>query len=439
MSDQVLIFTYFAFLLGIGVFVANLLKKARFPDVFFLLLVGFVLGPTIWSNPKVLAYINVAPIDVSAMGVVPDFLRTLALILVVFTGSFNLNFQVFKRFSGISTNLAIIGVIFNTIIFGIVANIIFNLELVPALLLGSVISGTSSEIVFALKDTLKKRENVLTILEVESIFNTPLCLLLPIIFLDLFSLAPGAVIEPYKYLTLFWRLLAAGIGTGLLLGIVMSKLVGKMIKGYSPLFIFSLALVTYAVAENVGGSGMLAVAICGLVIGNLVFPFKEEVARFEDALSEMFRISVFTLLGAQVLLLLEPKLLLVEIVFALIVLASRPMFVMPLLGKLRSTLDDRSQVIISVVAPRGIAAAAMAPLVASVIGNDLIINIVFMVILLSVLLSTTITAIAGRKEPAEGERIEAEEAGAGEEAAEELKEEVVKEIEMPGTEDFKDF
>jgi hypothetical protein len=62
-----------------------------------------------------------------------------------------------------------------------------------------------------------------------------------------------------------------------------------------------------------------------------------------------------------------------------------------------------------------------------------------MVILLSVLLSTTITAIAGRKEPEEEERIEAEEAGAGEEAAEELKEEVVKEIEMPGNDDVKDF
>ncbi|MBN1762487.1 MAG: cation:proton antiporter, partial [Methanomicrobia archaeon] len=424
---QVLIFTYFAFLLGIGVFVANLLKKARVPDVFFLLLVGFVLGPTIWSNPSVLAYINVAPIDVSVMGVVPDFLRTLALIMVVFTGSFNLNYQVFKKFSGLSTNLAIIGVIFNTIIFGLVANAIFNLELVPAFLLGSVISGTSSEIVFSLKDTLKKRENVSTILEVESIFNTPLCLLLPIIFLDLFNLAPGAVIEPYKYLTLFWRLVAAGIGTGLLLGIVMSKLIGKMIKGYSPLFIFSLALVTYAVAENVGGSGMLAVAICGLVIGNLVFPFKEEVARFEDALSEMFRISVFTLLGAQVLLLLEPKLVLLELVFALIVLASRPIFVLPLLGKLRSSLDDRSLLVISCVAPRGIAAAAMAPLVASVVGNDLLINIVFMVILLSVLLSTAIPAIAGRIEPEwEEERIEPEAAGAEEVSEEELKAEVVK-------------
>ena len=425
MSDHVLIFTYFAFLLGIGVLVANVLKKARFPDIFFLLLVGFVLGPTIWTHPHILAYINVAPIDVSVMGVVPDFLRTLALIMVVFTGSFNLNFQVFKRFSGISTNLALIGVIFNTILFGLVAKIIFNLDLVPAFLVGSVLSGTSSEVVFALKDTLKKREEVLTILKVESIFNTPLCLLLPIIFLDLFNLAPGAVIEPYKYLTQFWQLVAAGIGTGLLLGIVMSKLIGKMIKELSPLLIFSLALVTYAVAENVGGSGMLAVAICGLVIGNRIFPFKEEVVQFGDALSEMLRISVFTLLGAQVLLLLEPKLLFFEIIFALIILASRPIFVLPLLGGLRSTLDDRSQVIVSSVAPRGIAAAAMAPLVASVTGNDLITNIVFIVILLSVFFSATITAIAGKKEPEEKERKEAEEAGAEEEVEEAFKEEVV--------------
>jgi len=99
--------------------------------------------------------------------------------------------------------------------------------------------------------------------------------------------------------------------------------------------------------------------------------------------------------------------------------------VLPLLGGLRSTLDDRSQVIVSSVAPRGIAAAAMAPLVASVTGNDLITNIVFIVILLSVFFSTTITAIAGKKEPEEKERKEAEEAGAEEEVEEAFKEEVV--------------
>jgi cell volume regulation protein A len=398
MPEQIVIITHFAFLLGLGVLAANLFKKLRVPDTFFLLLVGLLLGPTIWTNPKVLEYVSITPVDVASMGVMPDFLRILALIMVIFTGSFHLNFTVFKRFSGVATNLAITGVIFSTILFGVAATLIFGLDLVPALLLGSVLSGTSSAVVFALKDTLQKREEVLTILKVESIFNSPLCLLIPVLFLDLIQRAPGAVIEPFKYLTQFWQLIAAGVGTGLILGLIISKLLRKMLKDYSPLLSFALALVTYAAAENVGGSGMLAVGICGLVIGNRVFPFKEDMARFEDALSEMLRIAVFTLLGAQVLLIFEPRILLLEFIFFLLILVSRQVFVMPLLGELRPTLDARSKVLVNYVAPRGIPAAAMAPLVATVIGNELIINIVFVVILLSVLSSTSIAITAGKEE-----------------------------------------
>ena len=41
MSDIVLTVTYFAFLLGFGVLIANVLKKARVPDAFFLLIFGY--------------------------------------------------------------------------------------------------------------------------------------------------------------------------------------------------------------------------------------------------------------------------------------------------------------------------------------------------------------------------------------------------------------
>jgi len=62
--------------------------------------------------------------------------------------------------------------------------------------------------------------------------------------------------------------------------------------------------------------------------GNMLFPQKDkkEMLRFEDQLSEMLRISVFTLLGAQVLLPFDPNQLLLAFIFFLIVFASRPLF-----------------------------------------------------------------------------------------------------------------
>lgn len=400
--DIVLAVTYFAFLLGLGVIVANLLKKARIPDVFFLLLLGLVVGPTVFMNPAITQYMSIPFIDVSAMGAIPDFLRILALILVVFTGTFNLGFRAFKRFSNISIKLAFIGVIFNTIFLGFIAHLVFGMELVYALLLGAVISGTGTGVLFAFEDNLKNFKKVTTLLKVESIFNSPLSILLPIIFLGLVALEPGALIEPMRYLSDFWLMIGMGVGTGVIVGLGVSRVLKSMVKEYTVLLLFSIALITYALAENVGGSGMLAVAICGLFAGDIVFPEKREVQKFDDHLSEMLRISVFTLLGAQIAFFMTFHEFIMALLFFFIVFISRPLFVIPLLGRKRKDMGKKDILLLSFVQPRGIASAAMAPIVAAAIistpiGNNLVanqlVNIIFLIVLLSVLASTIVVAV----------------------------------------------
>lgn len=431
--DITLTVTYFAFLLGFGVVVANILKKYRIPDTFFLLLLGLALGPTVFMNPLVTKYISITLVDVNAMGAVPDFLRILALILVVFTGTFNLSWKVFKRFSDVSVNLALVGVIFSTAFLGFFANLIFGLEPVYALLLGAVISGTGTGVLYAFERSLSKSRRALTVIKVESIFNSPLTVLFPILFLDLVVMEPGALFEPMKYVAQFWQMIAAGIGTGLIIGLAVSKIMKSMLKEYSSLILFAVALITYALAENVGGSGMLAVAICGLIAGNMMLSEKEkeEVRRFEDQFSEMLRISVFTLLGAQVMLPLNPNDLIMAFVFFLLVFISRPMFLIPTLGRQRKKFSRKDIILMSFVAPRGLAAAAMAPVIASVlasigspdIGNQ-IVNIIFMVILFSVFFSTIVASIMGTKyvqEMGREEKAPAKEPGSTEDMYTEVK------------------
>ncbi len=174
MADMVLIVSYFSFLLGLGVIVANILKKYKIPDAFILLLVGLVCGPTIWKHPAVARYVQLVIVDVDAMSVVPDFLRTLALVIIVFTGAFNLDLNELKRVSDISISLAFMLVFLNTIFLGLAAKFIFNLDLVPALLIGAILSGTDAGVVFTYEKVLKGKEKALSILKVESILNSPL-------------------------------------------------------------------------------------------------------------------------------------------------------------------------------------------------------------------------------------------------------------------------
>jgi len=405
MADIVLTVTYFAFLLGFGVLIANLLKKARVPDTFFLLLLGLVLGPTLFMNPYIAKYVSLYLVDVSAMGDIPDFLRILALILVVFTSTFNLGFKVFKKMGSLPVKLAFVGVIFNTLFLGVFANLIFGFDWVYSFLLAAILSGTGAAVIYAFEGSVKSKK-ILNTLKIESIFNTPLGILLPILFLDLVAIQPGALLEPMSYVSEFWLMIAAGVGTGLLIGIFVSKVMKDMLKEYSVLFMFSIALVTFALAENIGGSGMLAVAVCGLIAGDLVFKEKKEVKHFDDHLSELFRISVFTLLGAQVLLALTIPEMWAVLIFFAVVFFSRPLFVIPLLGKERKEMTKSEIAFLCFVSPRGLPAAAMAPIVAAALitaGHGSIassmVNIIFLVILLSVLFSTLAAGIIGHFVP----------------------------------------
>ncbi len=418
MADLMLSVMYFGVLLGLGIIVANLLKKVSIPDTFFLLLLGLVLGPTVYNNPAITGFISTTLIDVSVMGTIPDFLRVLALIMVVFTGTFNLGLRTFQKLGGLAINLAVAGVIITTVVMGLVANLFFGLDIIYSFLLAAVLSGTCTSVVFAFEDSLKKAGDTLKIIKLESVINSPLSVLLPILFLDLVAIEPGAIIDPLQYLNQFWVMVAVGVGAGLILGVGITKILRGMLHKYSVLMLFAVALITYAMAENVGGSGMLAVAVAGLVSGNALNKRHDNIQQFDDHLSEMLRISVFTLLGAQVSLFITIEQFMLVVAFFLIMFFIRPIILLPVLGAKKCDFTKRDFLLMSFVSPRGLSAAAIAPIVASAIiaagapalANTLV-NVIFLVIMLSVLFSSGAAILLGRgyskgkceKEPKESE------------------------------------
>jgi cell volume regulation protein A len=395
--------TYFGILLGLGILVANLLKKAKVPDTFFLLLLGLVLGPTVYANPIVTRFVSTTLVDLSVAGNIPDFLRILALIMVVFTSMFNLGMRAFKRVGNSALNIALVGVTFNTIVMGFVLNLVFGIDIMYAFVITSVISGTGTGVLFVYDRLLKGSRRALNIVKVESILNTPLSVLFPILFLELITLQSD-VIQPMLYLRKFWIMVALGAGAGLIMGLAVTKVFRSLLKEYTPLMLFSFALISYSLAENVGGSGMLAVAVAGLLAGTYISRGEDEVRVFDDHLSEMLRISVFTLLGAQITLAFTPMEFISIVSFFIIMTFARPIFLYPALGKKKMHYDRDDFFLMSFLAPRGLGSAAMAPIVATAfiaIGQEALaaqmMNIVFMVILLSVAVSTAAGIYVSRK------------------------------------------
>jgi cell volume regulation protein A len=447
MSDALVAITYFAILFGLGVLVANFFKKKHIPDSIFIIALGLLLGPTILGNPMIAHYIKIEPINVSAMGAVPDFLRTLALIMIVFAGMFNVGLKAFQKNSGTSVKFAVLGVLFNTAILGIAAHFIFGLDWVFALLLGGVVSGTADAIIFTFDSVLDKDyRKIMNILKTEAIFNSPVCILLPLVFLDFVALQPGAMIEPMAYFSKFVLMMVAGVGTGILLGIGFSKFVKKMAEDYTVLLMIAIALLTYAASEYVGGSGILAVAVCGLIVGDMGFQEKEDVKRFDDHFSELLRIAVFAFLGAQVTLTFGLYDLLPIMLFFMAVVLARPVFVYILLGSERKNYTRQEKFVMSFVAPRGIDAAALVPIVAAALiatgqpgaatAAPQIMNMVVVVIIMTVLFSTVMARFAASKRFVSGMpvRKEEEEEEKKQDEEEDLEDEIEHEEEKPAPE-----
>ena len=440
MASTIVVITYFAILLGLGVLIANFFKKRNIPDSIFLISLGLLLGPTVLGNPAISQYVNIAPINITEMGAVPDFLRTLALIFIVFAGMFNVGLRGFKKKSGTSGRVAILGVLANTVLLGVAAHFIFGLEWVFALLLGGVLSGTADAIIFTFDSVLDKDyRKVMNVLKTEAVFNSPLCILIPLVFLDFVALQPGAIIEPMPYFSKFVLMMVAGVGTGIILGIGFSKLVKKMAQDYTVLLMLSIALLTFASAEYVGGSGILAVAVCGLIVGDMGFQEKEDVKKFDDHFSEMLRIAVFTFLGAQVTLTFGLPDIIPILLFFIAIVMARPLFVSIVLGKERKSYTRQEKFVMSFVAPRGIDAAAIAPIVAAALvaanygsAAASILNMVVVVIILTVVFSTAMSKFAASKRFLGNQRSMINYKGESQEEEEEdLEDEIEHEVEKP--------
>ncbi|MDP6704309.1 MAG: cation:proton antiporter, partial [archaeon] len=335
----------FATLLGFGVFVMGYAERWKIPPAFFLLLVGLFFGPTILNL-----------VSVPKMGDVPDFLRILSLVIIVFAGSFHLKLSTFKKVSRMAIKLAFVGFVVSVISLGAAAHWIFDMSWASSLILASIVGGTSSAAIFTFKKALGGSE-ALSILTVESIFTDPLTVLVPVLLMNAFM--SGAIQSSTQFLGSFWQMISAGIGTGIIIGFLAAELFKREERELSPILSFAIAMITYSLARNVGGSGILAVAICAIILGNRNIPFKKDILKFEDSMSTILTISVFTLLGAQIDLILESAILLKSLLFIIItIFVVRPIMTYTILYK--DKVPKRDLFLIAFTGPRGAASAAVA-------------------------------------------------------------------------------
>jgi cell volume regulation protein A len=147
----------------------------------------------------------------------------------------------------------------------------------------------------------------------------------------------------------------------------------------------------------IGGSGFLAIYLAGIIMGNQDFIHKNSLVRFHDGLAWLMQIAMFLTLG---LLVFPSELVAVAgvslAIAAFLILVARPVAVFISLSL--SRLPRRDKLLVSWVGLRGAAPIILAtfPLVAGLPQAPLIFNVVFFVVLTSVLLQATTIPIVAR-------------------------------------------
>ncbi len=287
--DPITFLTYLAILLLVGIICTLLSQKIRIPNILLLIIAGILIGNLSYRGNPLIQFPDTFLTSISV----------LALVLIIFDSSSRFKLREFTNLStyalGLTGMFLLLNVLFLTF---------FTLKIFPsssffvALLFSTLMSGTAPDAVLTMFKKTKNR--IFELLEIEALINTPLVVLLPFIMLDFIkSVEVEYIFSKFiEQIGPFIQQFVTGIGAGIVVGIIVFRVMKKKYsETLSPLAIITSALLTYILAENLGGNGVLAVTTMGLFFGNMYVTHKVQLREVSAFFANSLEILVFILIG----------------------------------------------------------------------------------------------------------------------------------------------
>lgn len=375
-----------ALLLLLSIFASKISDRFGIPALLLFLVLGMIagsegIGGIYFDNPTIAQTISI-----------------IALVLILFSGGLQTKWNSVRPVMIESFSLATVGVLLTALIVGLFSWQFLGLSLLEGLLLGSMMSSTDAAAVFSVLRSkgISLKGDLKPLLELESGSNDPMAVFLTIGIIELIN-QPGS--SPFLLILLFFQQMIIGGILGYLMGRLVAYILNRIELGYEglyPVMSLAFALLTYGIAFVFNGSGFLAVYLMGIVMNHVDIVHKRTIQRFHDGFAWLMQISMFLILG----LFIFPSQLLpitgiaLLIAFILIFIA-RPVGVF--LTLIPSRIEVKEKLFISWVGLRGAAPIILAtfPMLAGLGQSDLFFNVIFFIVLTSVLLQgTTIPLVA---------------------------------------------
>ena len=396
-------------LLFVGVLASKIANRIGVPSLLLFLLVGILAGSDTFTW---IANVTGNPTWTGIPFDNYDYAKKigeLALLVILFAGGLETKWKTVRPVLLPGIILSTAGVLLTTLLLGLfswfalTAFTSFDIGLggltfTEALLLAAIVSSTDAAAVFSVfrSTAVQPNPRLRSLLEFESGSNDAMAVLLTITILGIMTGSEGSTW--YVFGDLFQQLIF-GVAVGALIGWAGAAMVSRLkfsARGIYPIFVLSFGLLSFGLAEQINGNGFLSVYVAGVVIGNRLKKNQESVVGFHDGLSWLSQIAMFILLG----LLVNPSELwsvawAASAMALFLMLVARPISVVSCLLPLR--LKKKEIAYVSWVGLRGSVPIVLAtfPSAYGIENSHLIFNIIFFIVILSILVQgSTLVACA---------------------------------------------
>jgi len=392
----------------LGILAQWLAWRIKIPSILPLIIIGLVVGPISAEFLSEDGTKWIEPVWNGKEGLFAGenlyFFVSLSISIILFEGGMTLKLKEIKGIgAGVITKLITIGSLVTFVGAAIAIHYIFELSWEISFLFSSLIIVTGPTVITPILRNIPLNKSVSTILKWEGILIDPIGALVAVLVFEFISVGTGGEFTKTAFIE-FGKIILFGSTFGFTFAHALNFAINKKWIPHYLLNVFALASVlgVFVLSDSFAHeSGLLAVVVMGMVLGNSKSKYLKELLYFKESLSILLISILFILLSANINM--EDLWLIYNwktaILFA-VVLLLRPIGVF--LSTRNSNLKVNEKVFISWVGPRGIVAAGIASLFGlklvenGIEGAEYITPLVFMIVLGTVLLNATTARLFAR-------------------------------------------
>nr|WP_299386268.1 sodium:proton antiporter [Allomuricauda sp.] len=374
--------------------------RFKLPAILPLILIGLLVGPiaTLYTEDGSKL---IEPVWNGKKGLFPGdglyYFVSLAISVILFEGGLTLKRAEIKNVGPVITKLITVGTVVTFFGAGVAAHYIFGLTWQISFLFSALIIVTGPTVITPILRNIPLKKDISAILKWEGILIDPIGALVAVLVFEFISVGEGQAFTKTALIE-FGKILLFGTTFGFTFAHALGFVIKRNLVPHYLLNVVSLSVVLLVFVESdlfAHESGLLAVVVMGMVLGNMNLPNIKELLYFKESLSVLLISILFILLAANINI-TDMELIFnwnTAILFAVVVFVIRPIGVF--LSSMGSDLKLNEKLFIGWVGPRGIVAAGIASLFGSKLlikgepGAEYITPLVFMIVLGTVLLNAT--------------------------------------------------